>query len=537
MTPTQEYLLKLVLEIDEICKKYDIEFFLEYGTMLGAVRHEGFIPWDNDLDIAMTEENYDKFVIACQKELDNKTRTFCDNRRDRSFPQVFGHYIDLTTCRMSKKNNYWEQYNGQWIDVFCMLELPGDEKKKEEAVNRYFAYDEFVNESFRHYRWKSDEIMRLLEDYDMDSHIIRKERVMQKLEEKIFGHHYDDCETYMVTSARAGSPTPFVPKKAYDVPLKVPFEGHEFLIPSDYVEVLTLYYGDNFNLFPKNQRIHTEMSHSGIPGNIYVDDFIRVVDKEALVRERKENKDALLEEGYRLAKLNNKFLRAEALKVKWDIDRRIREENIDVDALLASGKREDLAILDDLFDEYFTKQLHSQSRYWRVHFDIGDDLEYAALYTLFMYRNARGSIDKMFLLRKQNHLPLTDKMKSLKDSMQRIRNIKKYMLYGKYDLAKENLDWCLEHFPDSKEIRIWEVRYLAQAAQTQEELKQCDQLADQLLAVYPKNDYCIKAKGDVCWKSGDYDKAKEYYQALKEKTNDGLILLDIKKKENGKVNA
>ena len=55
MTATQEHLLKLLLEIDEICKKHDITYFLEYGTMLGAVRHEGFIPWDADVDISMTE--------------------------------------------------------------------------------------------------------------------------------------------------------------------------------------------------------------------------------------------------------------------------------------------------------------------------------------------------------------------------------------------------------------------------------------------------------------------------------------------------
>lgn len=531
MTPTQEYLLKLVLEIDDICKKYDIEFFMEYGTMLGAVRHEGFIPWDNDLDIAMTEENYNKFVAACEKELDGKTRVFCDNRRNRSFPQVFGHYIDLTTCRMSKKNNYWEQYNGQWIDVFCFLELPGKEPQKQQAIDRYFAYDEFVNETFRHYRWKSDSIMKLLHEYEERSKVVGREQVMQELEKEIFGHHYEDCDTYMVSSARAGNPTPFVPKSAYDVPLKVKYEGHEFLVPSDYVEVLTLYYGDNFNLFPKDQRVHTEMSHSGIHGSVYVDDFTRVVDVDALVRERKENKDALIEEGYRSMQLNSKFLQAEANKIKWDIERRIKEEHIDVESLLSSGKRKDLAILDDLFSEYFTKQLHNQSLYWRVHYDIGEDLEYAAMYTLFLYRNERGSIDKLFLLRSQNHLPLTDKMQSLKDSMQNIRNIKKYMIYGKYDLAKENLDWCMERFPNSREIKIWQLRYLVQVAESQEEIGKAMELADKLLSEYADDDYCVKAKADLYWKQGEKEKAEEYYETLKATTNDGLILLDIQKKE------
>ena len=70
MTPTQAHLFKLLLEIDAICKKYEIEFYLDYGTALGAIRHEGFIPWDNDLDITMKEADYHKFREACQKELD-----------------------------------------------------------------------------------------------------------------------------------------------------------------------------------------------------------------------------------------------------------------------------------------------------------------------------------------------------------------------------------------------------------------------------------------------------------------------------------
>lgn len=72
MDATQKYLLNILLEIDAMCKKYDIEYFIDYGTTLGAVRHEGFIPWDDDIDINMTEDNYYKFVEACKKELDPK---------------------------------------------------------------------------------------------------------------------------------------------------------------------------------------------------------------------------------------------------------------------------------------------------------------------------------------------------------------------------------------------------------------------------------------------------------------------------------
>ena len=531
MTPTQKHLLKLLLEIDDICKKHNIEYFLEYGTILGGVRHEGFIPWDNDLDISMTEDNYDKFVEACRTELDHKTRTFCDNRINREFPTVFGHYVDLESCRMSNRTTFWDNLCGQCIDIFCLIELPGEAEAKQKAIDRFFAYDEYCNTSFMHYHMKTDEVFNLYRQYQEREKEIGRENVLKELEAEIFGHHYEDCDTYLAGSARVGNPGALNPKKVYDHYKEVQFEGHVFHVPGDYVESLTLYYGDNFHLFPKDLRIHTEMSHTGVPCRAYVDDFMRLLDKDEMLRERKTFKDLGIEEGHRLTKIKQKFYQALGLKVNWSLQQKIKKENLDVKALVAGGTPEDLDKLDKLFTEYFNKQLHSDVLYWRVHFDIGDDLEYAAMYTLLMKRNNRRGIDLLFRLRGQNNLPLTEDMKHMRDTVQHIRNIKKYMMYGEYQKTKENLDWCLEHFSESKEIRLWDMRYQVEMAETEADCRKCEALINEMLSRYPQDDYCRKAQGDILWKLGDKDKAREIYAQLKETTNDGLILLDIRKKE------
>lgn len=66
----QNIILNIMKYIHDLCEKYQIEYYMIGGTALGAVRHGGFIPWDDDLDIAMTRDNYDKFIQVCQDELD-----------------------------------------------------------------------------------------------------------------------------------------------------------------------------------------------------------------------------------------------------------------------------------------------------------------------------------------------------------------------------------------------------------------------------------------------------------------------------------
>lgn len=530
MDATQNYLLNILLEIDQMCKKYDIEYFIDYGTTLGAVRHEGFIPWDDDIDINMTEDNYYKFVEACKKELDPKKRVYGDNRIDRDFPGTFGRFIDVESMRLSSNFAFWKPICGQSIDVFYFLELPGDPVKKQEKIDLYFAYDEYANHSYRHFRYKTDREMELYNSFIASEKKIGREKTLEKIESQLFHKHYDDCDTYISVSARKYGPTSISPKWFYDKVYYADFEGHKFPISGHYAELLTCYYGDDWNILPDVKKHHSKMSHTGINCDDYVSDYMRLIDEKELKADRYEAKQILVEEGYKTGKHIKAVHQKSAKLVLMKLEKKIKENNIDVNSLLDPSSKEKLAVLDDLFSDYYTKQLHPSFRYWESLIDIGEENFYAAIFNMIYYRSNFTAASKILKVYKANGKELSDKLNELWQVVLTAREIKAQMVYKNYDKANELIKDAVEKYPYQKEIRLFNM----EISVINKEFDKAEKLIGELLVEYPGDDRCKKALGDIAFSNGDTETADKYYDDILKNSNNGLLHLDIRKKRGAK---
>lgn len=114
----QEKLMLLLLEFDRICKKNNIQYSLDGGTLLGAVRHDGFIPWDDDADVVMLRKDYKRFIRACKKDLNHDLFVMETTKSCKSYSFNFG--------KLKLKNTIWVEYcsenvkehKGLYIDIF-----------------------------------------------------------------------------------------------------------------------------------------------------------------------------------------------------------------------------------------------------------------------------------------------------------------------------------------------------------------------------------------------------------------------------------
>lgn len=116
--------LELLEEVDRICKKCRIQYSIIAGTMLGAVRHGGFIPWDDDADVALLREEYERFRYAVKTELDTSRFYFQDNRRTKGYRWGYGKLRRKNTLFLREHQEHMPYQQGIFIDIFPLDGVP-----------------------------------------------------------------------------------------------------------------------------------------------------------------------------------------------------------------------------------------------------------------------------------------------------------------------------------------------------------------------------------------------------------------------------
>ena len=116
--------LELIKEVDRICRKNNIEYTLDSGTLLGAIREKGFIPWDDDADISFTRDQYEKFFEACKKDLNTEKYFLQEYRTDKEYPWGYSKLRMKGTTYVQIGQEHMKFMNGIFIDLFIYDPVP-----------------------------------------------------------------------------------------------------------------------------------------------------------------------------------------------------------------------------------------------------------------------------------------------------------------------------------------------------------------------------------------------------------------------------
>lgn len=116
--------LEMLTEVDRICKKFSIKYNIIAGTLLGAVRHGGYIPWDDDADVALLRPEYEKFRKACKTDLDKSKFYFQDHRNTKGYRWGYGKLRRKHTVFLRENQEHMPYEQGIFIDIFPLDGVP-----------------------------------------------------------------------------------------------------------------------------------------------------------------------------------------------------------------------------------------------------------------------------------------------------------------------------------------------------------------------------------------------------------------------------
>jgi lipopolysaccharide cholinephosphotransferase len=243
--------LEILDEIVRICNKHDLRYYLAEGTLLGAARHQGFIPWDDDLDIAMPREDYERFLRLCETELDarffahshytdenywlifakiRKKGTAIDEHSVRKLSVPKGIYVDVfpLDC-VTTETDFWKRMRTQCIKK--MYALIAYKKGLDLPITSWRRTILFLTKplSIRHLSRFAERLMR-------------KQNHLPTYYFVNYGSYYDTVQQTIL-------------KSKYEPAAELMFEGKPYTVPKEYDYVLRRAYGDYMQLPPEEKRV------------------------------------------------------------------------------------------------------------------------------------------------------------------------------------------------------------------------------------------------------------------------------------------
>ena len=244
----KELMLNILLKFDKFCKDNDLKYYLHGGTLLGAIRHNGFIPWDDDIDVIMFRDDYNKMIEIFKKNQELDYLKFSSFEVDNSI-YPFGKLYDSRTFTECSDSPF---HNGIWIDIFPLDNVDEKDTKIYKKVNRnrkLLLSKMIVRSNNNKLKYIIKRIIKFC-FFMIPSKLITKSMI--KMSMKYSGIKTNYCANLSWCNAKRDSN--IFSYNDYGNSMFHEFEGHVFPVPCNYDKILKQMYGNYLELPPIDKR-------------------------------------------------------------------------------------------------------------------------------------------------------------------------------------------------------------------------------------------------------------------------------------------
>lgn len=246
-------LLDILTEIDSMCRRHGLRYYLMYGTMLGAVRHRGFIPWDDDIDIGIPRADYERLIAHWREWLPAHLELVCAENDER-YPVAFAKIQDARTTLIERA--HYKYLGGIYCDVMPIDGIPSGWLHQRVRIVKYRFWFRMLylvhRDPYRHGHGASSWVPRIVQ------RCLTLTGVQRKIRQILIRYDYDHCELACLYNDHTHA---VIPRTVFGQPAEVEFEGHRFFGPAVQRAYLEACFGTTYMQLPPEGKRHQHNFH------------------------------------------------------------------------------------------------------------------------------------------------------------------------------------------------------------------------------------------------------------------------------------
>lgn len=524
MNKLQKNLYGLLIEIDDICKRYDIKYYLAYGNSLGAIRHNRFLPWDDDIDLLITRDNWDKLkhIVETEDVLpDNRSLVY--NENTLYYGNLLARYVDNDTTNIHISQALAAKTCGQQIELFVLDPMPADEEEKREYVDLFRVYADLISPYFivsknlpldewqKHY----ENYMHYCDRIDEEG----EEKILNELKSKLESFSEDECEEYHV---RWGLFTHIFKKEYFGDVRYATFENHQFPVAKGSEHIFRYFYGDDWMYVPEisKQKTHFALRNLNIPFTEYTDSYLEKINQDEVFKKFKRNKRNNMDLYYKRSKLDEIVAQIKVNVESREICRYLDEKEEYLHFLLENKEYDSLL---DEFNDFITLQMNKIVKKYNIYVPISDK-NIATLLSCLIEQGRYYDADKFLRIRKAQNTSLNDDLIGISGLVDFCRQLS-IARYDKRDMALvESLineyDSAYPNLLDIYRAKLWVKEFNAESL---DDYRDIDELCDEILKSYPFDGETMAYQAKAKLECGLKEDARLLYRKAIDYTRNGFI--------------
>lgn len=394
---------ELLVELDGLLRENNISYMLYAGSQLGVDRHHGMIPWDDDIDIMMSLENYDKFIELARKGLP-EGRSINALELSTEYPFCYGRYVDLTTTALQRHTIFGGSDPGVKIDVFFCVPTHHNERKAKKHQLEILAFNEVLADNVSMIYRRPEEFFpyyekekRLFERLGRDAYVRKR---LPELKYK-YTRRFKKPEQYVFFSGMLGNSHFFSAAEINNIK-EIKFEGHKVLAAANGLYYNLESYDESWYQIPGNisKPHHTWAADINRPFNEYMAAIGDSFDLDTILDVQRKRKKLKLEEQVRFKDAIVLRERLKNLALGMSVEKSYREK---------AGELS-LPELFELFRPYYKGQISKSNRWYSLEVPLPAEILSKALKTLVSMGDFAKAVNILNIVDK-NRIDCVDELK------------------------------------------------------------------------------------------------------------------------------